>query len=172
MRRRISAVLVGLLLVPQMMAGCKNATEPEWGDDRFSGWVGTWVGTDARHQISLQVRRGSSYQKCDMFSGCHDYADVYYTATFSDAVTKYSGSASAIIRTDDPYALADDLEFDLLIKEVTDSPGVALVVYTYRGRLQGSGEATGNVVLNRFSEVARYSSPSSTETFETTLRKQ
>ena len=132
MRRRISAVLVALIMVPQVLAGCKNATEPEWSDDDFSKWVGTWVGTGAAHQISVQVRRGDSYRHCVGFY-CHDYSDLYYTATFSDAVTGYSGSAEAKIRTADLYGLSDDLEFDLLIKEVTGSPGVALVVYTYRG---------------------------------------
>ena len=58
------------------------------------------------------------------------------------------------------YGLSDDLEFDLLIKEVTGSPGVALVVYTYRGSILNGGEATGSVVLKRFSEVARYNDPS------------
>jgi hypothetical protein len=171
MRRRISAALVGLILVPQLMTGCKNATEPEWSDDGYSRWVGSWVGTSAAHQISVQVRRGDSYRACVGFY-CHDYSDLYYTATFSDAVTGYSGGATAIIRTADRYGLSDDLEFDLLIKEVTGSPGVALVVYTYRGTLQGAGLSTGNVVLNRFSEVARYSQPISTESFEMTLRKQ
>jgi hypothetical protein len=114
---------------------------------------------------------GDSYRACVGFY-CQDYSDLHYTATFSDAVTGYSGSAAAVIRTADLYGQADELEFDLLIKEVTGSPGVALVVYTYRARLQGAGEATGSVVLKRFNEVARYNDPISIETSEMTLRKQ
>lgn len=173
MRRRITAVLAGLVLVPQLFAGCKSATEPEWSDDSFSKWVGTWVGTDAARQIGLQIGRGSSYQQCDIFSGCHDFSDLYYTATFSDA-SGNSGSAAAIIKTNNLYGGGtDSLEFDLLIKEVTGTPGLALVVYTFRGSIQVSGQATGSVVVKRFKEVDRYNySPISTELFAMTLRRQ
>ena len=88
MRRNLAALLIGLLLASPIMTGCKSATEPGF-DDEYQAWVGTWVGTNARFQINLQIRRGSPYLSCGglIYSICSEYSDLYVTSSFSDAVT-------------------------------------------------------------------------------------
>ena|SRR5688500_15574566 len=170
MRRNLAALLIGLLLASPIMTGCKSATEPGF-DDEYQAWVGTWVGTNARFQINLQIRRGSPYLSCGglIYSICSEYSDLYVTSSFSDAVTGHSGTGENIFQTSD--GLLEGVVFYLLTREVTDTPGIGRVDYAFEGTLQGSQQATGSVLVQRY-EPNTVGSPISTESLAMTLRKQ
>lgn len=187
MRRQFTALLVVLFLVPQFMVGCKSATEPSPGDDGYSAWVGTWVGSNASHQIKLTIWRGTTERTCSIVTGgCYQYAGLYYTADFSDARTGYSGSSTSFLPTQisgtstsdtwtdwdsgDPALARGEVYFGLGDKAVTDIAGINWVSYTYRGTLQGSNEAMGNVIVTWWKDGVGM--PSSTETLSVLLRKQ
>jgi hypothetical protein len=180
MGRQFAALLVALLLGPQVMTGCKSATEPSTDPGSFAayaGWVGTWVGTDASHQINLQVRSGASYKSCGAIESCEQYRDLLYTVSFSDAETGYSGTNTSVFETNlvnllisHPGLAPGEVEFVLRTEEVTGRPGVHLVT-TFRGTLQGSLEAKGAVVVRLF-DSNTMAAPVTTSAFAMTLRKQ
>ena len=68
-------------------------------------------------------------------------------------------------------AYVDRIMLTLIDREVTDTPGIGRVIYSFEGSLQGSQQATGNVVVNRFASNS-CCTPISTESFPVTLRRQ
>ena len=170
MRRKLAALLVGLLLVPPVMAGCSSATEPSF-DDEYQAWVGTWVGTDPRLQINLQIRRGDPYRDCSFYS-CREYSDLYTTTTLTDAKAGYSATGTWMVKTNGLFGPAPEIWLILLDREVTDTPGVGRVIYTFRGTLEGSQQTTGSIDVSQYASTLNDGGPISTETLAVTLRKQ
>jgi len=180
MGRQFAALLVALVLGPQMLTGCKSATEPSTDPVSFAayaGWVGTWVGTDASHQINLQVLGGVSYKSCGAIESCEQYRDLLYTVSFSDGGTGYSGTNTSVFETNlvsrlvsHPDLAPGEVEFVLRTEDVTGRPGVHLVT-TFRGTLKGSQEANGAVFVRLF-DSNTMAAPVTTGAFAMTLRKQ
>ena len=173
MSRNFAVLLVGLLLVPQLTTGCRSATEPSSTDaplayDAYAGWVGSWLGTDTRHQVSVLIWAGLIHDVC-VGGPCWKGRDLEYSANITDAA---NGSSATYRSTFDTEFPLDGFEIVLGSRFETDEVrGSVLTHTTFKGTLQGTRDATGTVVVKRRLGSSPYTEIS-TDTFALTLRKQ
>jgi len=167
------------IVIVTVLTGCGSATEPRNTEpsSEYSGWVGTWVGTNGAQHINLQIQRGIAHETCWDLGRCADFSDLHYTVTFSDASAGYSRTTTSVFETNPISVFLWDLApgevlFDLFSADVIGRPGVTWAWYTYKGKLQGSTEASGNVVVGLMGPGSSLVSPLSTELSAMTLHKQ
>ena len=181
MRRPPGARFIVFFLLPILLAGCQSATEPGDQDPAsfapYVGWLGSWKGSTARHQLSIQVRANVPYQACGAVGSCELFRDLAYTKSFTDAVDAVSDSSNAVFQTNFislqlyyPDLAPGEVEFELWSAQAT--PGLTSVRYTYRATLQGAQDAIGNVVVRRYDTSGNAAVLRSTESIPLTLRRQ